>query len=86
MCRQERGGTNLGGAEDQNGPARLDDRVTAASSLLDLVDLLESPLHGGSEVIIDVLAVLNEAALVAVATAGGSCKRGSDAKKKRRLT
>ena len=52
--------------EDQNGPAGLDNGVARAGGLLDLVDLLKSPLHGGSEIVIDVLGVLDEASLVTV--------------------
>ena len=60
--------TNLRSAHEQNGPAGLDNGAATASRLLDLVDLIEGPLHRGSEVLVDVLEVLNEADLVAVAT------------------
>ena len=53
--------------EDQNGPAGLDDGVTAAGSSLNLLDLAKSPVHAGSEVLVDVLEVLDDADLVAVA-------------------
>ena len=45
LMKRENVATYLGGAEDQNGPAGLNERVAAASSLLDLVNLVESPLH-----------------------------------------
>ena len=54
--------------EDQNGPAGLDDGVTAAGSSLNLLDLAKSPVHAGSEVLVDVLEVLDDANLVAVAS------------------
>ena len=53
--------------EDENGPAGLDDGVTAAGSSLNLLDLAKSPVHAGSEVLVDVLEVLDDANLVTVA-------------------
>ena len=58
---------HLGRAEDQNGPAGLNDGVTAAGSSLNLLDLAKSPVHAGSEVLVDVLEVLDDTNLVTVA-------------------
>ena len=58
---------HLGRAEDQNGPAGLDDGVAATRGGLNLLDLTESPVHAGGKVLVDVFEVFDDADLVAVA-------------------
>lgn len=67
MFKTKQEATHLGRAHDEHGPPRLHLRLSAARVLLDLVYLAERPLQARGHVLVDVLEVLDEAHLVAVA-------------------
>lgn len=58
---------SFGRPQQKDGPSRLDNRVAASSGLLDLADLGECPFHGGSEILVDVLNIIDDSGLVPIA-------------------
>lgn len=61
-----RSGKTFGGSEDEHWPARLHNRVSSPGGGLNLLDFSESPLHRGSDIVIQVWKIRNNANLVAV--------------------
>jgi hypothetical protein len=58
--------TDLGSPQDEDRPPGFNDRIPASCSLLYIFYFTDGPVHGGSEIIVDVFELLYEADLVSV--------------------